>query len=309
MSLDSLSDTVDDVRSPLAGPAPIPHVRAEVSGRTHVGKVRPTNQDNYHAVRFGRYLRTLVSSLPVGDVPDEVDQPGYGLAVADGMGGHAGGDIASRLAIALVIEYALQTPDWIMGHDDHLLVRVMERSCRRFQAVNEAVLAEARHNPELRGMGTTLSVALSLGDDLIVAHVGDSPVFLLRGGQLHRLTRDHSAVRRRPVPDEAGATRLRRVLTRAIGMPQAGGEPDVRHFKLADGDRLLLCSDGLTGMANDESIARVLGEAPSSDEATYRLLVLALEGGGRDNVTALVATYHISEGPAQGPLATHPKGE
>jgi protein phosphatase len=172
----------------------------------------------------------------------------------------------------------------------------MERTAERFRRVNESFLAQARDVPGLKGMGTTLSMAISLGDDLIVAHVGDSPVYLLREGRLHRLTKDHTVAQERRGFDP-DAARFRNVLTRAIGIPEAGGGPDVERYRLADGDRLLLCTDGLPDMVGDEDIARELGQARTADDATRRLIELALAGGGRDNVTAVVASYRIPTRP------------
>jgi protein phosphatase len=233
----------------------------------------------------------MASSLP-GDFPEELNRPGYGFIVADGMGGHPAGQVASRTAIALFIDFALQTPDWLLGRDSALLGRVMERTAGRFRAVNELFLAQARAEPRLRGAGTTLSMALSLGDDLIVAHVGDSPAYLFREGRLHRLTTDHTVAEERRGLDP-DAARFRNVLTRAIGIPESGGGPDVGRFRLADGDRLLLCTDGLPDVVGEGDIARELGQARTADDATRRLVELALAGGGRDNVTALVAGYSI----------------
>jgi protein phosphatase len=267
----------------------------DVAGRTHTGLTRPNNEDNFHIIQFGRYLRTLASSLPAGSLPEEIDQPGYGFAVADGVGGHAAGEYASRAAITLLLEYALATPDWIFGRESHLLARVMERSVARFRSVNEEIVAQAQSQLTLRGMGTTLSVALSLGDDLIVTHVGDSPVCLFRNGQLHRLTRDHTLGQSHP--DAAEAARLRHVLSRAIGIPQAGSEPDICRYKLADGDCLLLCTDGLTDMVEDDAIATELARAHTADAACHALIHLALTRGGRDNVTVVVATFRFPAEP------------
>ena len=139
---------------------------------------------------------------------------------------------------------------------------------------------------------------MSLGDDLIVTHVGDSPVCLFREGRLHRLTRDHTAAEQwRSTLSAGDAARVRHILTRAIGVPEAGGEPDVSRHKLADGDRLLLCTDGLTDMVDDEAIARELGRAASADAACQALVDRALENGGKDNVTVVVAAYSITPAP------------
>jgi protein phosphatase len=292
-----LDDTKPDipVLSPEASQPPL--LEVEVGGRTHRGLVRPINEDNFHVVRFGRYLRTVLSSLPEGQALEEEAPPGHGFAVADGMGGHAAGQVASRMAIAALVEVALQTPDWILGREDELLERVMERTALRFQQVDEAVREESLSRPGLRTMGTTLSVALSLSDALIVAHVGDSRTYLFRGGELRRLTRDHTMGQQLADRYPAAATKLRHVLTRYIGGCQPAFEPDVARYRLADGDRLLLCTDGLTNMVGDSSIARELGRGTSSDDVCRALIELALDAGGRDNVTVVVATYRRLEPP------------
>lgn len=291
MNEEELPDTALDLRPHRTEPLPSTLHCADVCARTHPGKVRTNNEDNFHIVQFGRYLRTVLTSLPDGLYPEETDRPGHGFVVADGMGGHAAGEVASHTAIALLVEFALQTPDWILGHEDELLARVMERTARRFRSVNEAILTEATSRPGLRGMGTTLSVALSLADNLIIAHVGDSPIYLFRAGRLARLTRDHTVAQERMAFDAAAAARFRHVLTRAIGIGDVGGEPDVTRYKLADGDRLLLCTDGLTDMLTDELIAQELGRDASAEEVCQALVDLALERGGKDNVTVVVATY------------------
>jgi protein phosphatase len=296
------SDPVNDrpVPAPGAGQPP-PVFDVDLGARTHPGKLRATNDDHFHVVRFGRYLRTELSSLAPGEVAEEPDRPGYGFVVADGVGGRAAGEVASRLAISLLIDCALQTPDWILGHEDDLLSQVMVRSARRFQKVNEAVLKKAQSRPGLQGMGTTMSLAMTLGDDLLVTHVGDSRVYLLRQGQLRRLTQDH-AVGREPAPStRVSAARIRRVLTHAIGIPETGGEPDLHHYKLEDGDRLLLCTDGLTDLVRDDRIAAELGGRPSAAAACQALVDLALDRGGRDNVTAVVAAYRLSNAAASRP--------
>lgn len=296
MSENNEFDTVEDLRLPGAPNLPHPQFGVDFDARTHPGKVRPTNEDHFHVIQVGRYLRTLASSLPAGEVREETDEPGYAFTVADGIGGHAGGEVASRLAITMLMECVLQTPDWILSHEDELLAKVMVRFSRRFQTVNFALRTMAEGEPELRGMGTTLSMAASRGNDLLVVHIGDSSVFLVRRGKLHRLTREHSASQLRPDPDVKDGARLRRVLTRAIGLTETGGEPDLLHYKLADGDRLLLCTDGLTDMVSEDAIARELERAPSATAAGQSLLDLALERGGRDNVTVIVATYRLPTG-------------
>lgn len=289
-----LDDTKPDhpvLPSEAAGPQLL---NVEVGACTHAGLVRPSNEDHFHVVRFGRYLRTVLSSLPAGYAPEEDAPPGHGFAVADGMGGYSGGEVASRMALTVLVESALQTPDWILGQGDEELARVMERTAQRFRQVDETIREQFLSRPGLRDMGTTLSVALSLADALIVAHVGDSRAYLYGGGELRPLTRDHTLGEQLVERYPAAATKLRHVLTRYIGGWQPAFEPTVARYRITDGDRLLLCTDGLTNMVDDASIARELGRGTSSDEVCRALVEQALDGGGKDNVTVVVATYRHS---------------
>jgi protein phosphatase len=147
-------------------------------------------------------------------------------------------------------------------------------------------------------MGTTLTIAWSLGAELFVAHIGDSRVYLSRDGLLCQLTRDHTLAQTLAdsgliAPEEVATHRLRHVLTQAMGSPDMGGKPQVQRLRLADGDRLLLCTDGLTDMVEEGKIAAVLGRPTSAAETCQALVDLALEGGGRDNVTVVVGAYRL----------------
>jgi len=301
MKTDSLTDTGEFLAPPPSEAAPpgppSASVQVDLAALSHLGKVRPNNEDNFLVVRFGRFLDTLLSSLPGGQVPRHVGETGYGVLVADGMGGMAAGEVASRAAIALFIDLVLATPDWVLSLGEPEVEEVIDRMARRFRDVNKAVVEEAQARPGLRGMGTTLTMACSLGADLLIAHVGDSPAYLCRGGELHRLTRDHTLAQELADRGAAGPggvpARFHHVLTQAIGIPGPGGEPDVRRVRLADGDRLLLCTDGLTGMVDDAEIAAELRREGPADAACRALVGLALEAGGKDNVTAVLAYYRI----------------
>jgi protein phosphatase len=273
-------------------------VQIDLAGQSHQGKIRRNNEDHFLIVRFGRFLQTLSSNLPDGLVPHDHTDAGYGLIVADGMGGMAAGEVASQMAITLLIELALETPDWILAPDESLVEERITRAVMRFRKVNEAIVEQARHDPSLAGMGTTLTLALTFGTDLLIAHVGDSPVFLSRQGALHKLTRDHTLAQEMAGPGQSGARdvssqRYRHVLTHAIGIQGAGSEPEIRRFRLADGDRLLVCTDGLTEMVDEATIAAELRRPVSSGEVCQALIGLALDHGGKDNVTVVVASYRI----------------
>src|SRR5262245_5269974 len=201
------------------------------------------------------------------------------------------------MTITLFDVLVLETPDWILGRDEPYVSEVLDRTARRFDGVNQAILEQAESRSGLKGMGTTLTVACSLGADLIIAHVGDSPIYLARRGELHKLTRDHTLAadleRRGSAPASTKSSRFHHVLTHAIGIEGTGGEPDIDRLQLDDGDRLLLCTDGLTDMVDDATIAAELQRERSADEACQALVDRALEGGGKDNVTVVVAGYRI----------------
>jgi len=202
------------------------------------------------------------------------------FAVADGMGGHQGGEVASELAIGLLDEAAGRTPE--METDD--VVETIERS-------NAAIRREARLRSDLAGMGTTCTVVV-LDDAIHVAHVGDSRAYRLRGDRLDQLTDDHSLVAsmvREGIIDAADAMTddRRNIITRALGAEDQI-RVDVVTADLAPGDRLLLCTDGLHGQIGDAAIAGVLRDESDPGRAADRLVDLANAGGGEDNVTVIV---------------------
>jgi protein phosphatase len=177
----------------------------------------------------------------------------------------------------------------------------MWRMTDRFRRINAALLQQAAAHTNLAGMSTTLTAALTHGKSLIVGHIGDSRAYLLRGGNLERLTRDHTLAQRLIdsgviAPDDDLARGLRSVLMQALGSSEGECLPDVRHYSLEDGDQLLLCTDGLTDMVDDETIKTILTRTRSAQTACRNLIDAALTNGGKDNVTAVVARYSI---PAQ----------
>ena len=273
-------------------------VQVDASGLSHPGKVRPRNEDHFLVTRIGRYMETVLSSLPPGEVPDRVEEAGYALIVADGMGGHAAGELASRMAISGLVKLAFEMPDWIFRLDDTSATDASVRSKRRFQRLNAMLIERGQHDPALLGMGTPLTAARNLDRYLQIVHVGDSRVYLLREDCLHRLTRDHTYVQLlidsgELSPEEAARFGARHVLVNALGGADDEVRVDVDQIELENGDRVLLCSDGLTDLVDDEVIRRVMGECPESAEACRRLIDLALDGGGKDNITAVVARYTV----------------
>lgn len=278
-------------------------VEVDLAALSHPGRVRRNNEDHFMAARFDRTMRTLSTNLPEGEVPSSYAETVYGLLVADGVGGSAAGEVASRTAIHAIVDLVLETPDWIMRLDDRLAEEVLARMERRFQRVRETLIERANADPGLRGMATTMTVACSLGSELLTAHVGDSRAYVFRkGGRLERLTRDQTMAQSLAdagaiSQEEVARHPSRHVLTSALATRGAFVQVELKRSRLENGDQLLLCSDGLTEMVEDEAIARVLAAAGPSAGACQRLVDLALEAGGKDNVTVVLGRYRIPVTP------------
>jgi protein phosphatase len=285
-------------RADQAPAPPTTAVRIDVAGLSDRGKIRDENQDHFLVMRTGRQSETLATSLPAGAVPDRSAERGLVMMVADGMGGHAAGEVASRTVLVTLMTLILDHPEWILKVDEDSVADLENRTVARYRALDMALAERMHADPNLQGMGTTLTVAYSLGLDLFIAHVGDSRAYLFDKGALRQLTRDHTHVQQLVdagmlTPDEAAHHRLRNVLTNVLGGADRSVEVELHRLRLAGGDRLLLCSDGLTGAVKDEEIAGILAGSATASEACRRLVDRALERGGPDNVTAIVARYDL----------------
>lgn len=230
-------------------------MRTRVGATTDIGQVREGNED----------------AILIND-------PLY--AVADGMGGHRGGEVASNLA--------LQTVEQMFAERQGTLTEQVERA-------NRAVFERSQSDRDVSGMGTTLTAALIEGGAVRLAHVGDSRAYLFRGGKLQLLTEDHTLVHRMVVEGEITETEAenhphRSVLTRALGVE---GDVRVDETKVAvqEGDRLLLCTDGLTGMLSEDQIESILQDVRDPQEAVDRLVREANRAGGIDNITAVIIDF------------------
>jgi protein phosphatase len=283
-----LSDALSQHWAPL---------NVELGAATHQGHVRENNEDSYLLMRFGRSLERLATNLDEYLLDQNYSLTGYGMLVADGMGGMAGGEVASRMAICKLLELLNDTSDWTLALKQNKDVQtVFQRMTQRFYDIDRTLREEAKNDPALRGMGTTLTVAGTLGNDLVLGHVGDSRAYLLRGNIFRQLTRDHTLAQALidagvATSDDPASRSMRHVLTAAIGSLDERTEPQVQRFRLVSGDQLLLCTDGLTEMVDDDLIAGVLREAPSADLACKDLIDLALGAGGSDNITVVTARF------------------
>jgi serine/threonine protein phosphatase PrpC len=272
-------------------------VKVDLAASSHCGHVRTTNEDHYFAARIERSLKTLTTNLAEGILPISFEETAYGLLVADGMGGMAAGEVASSSALCKLVELVVNTPDWIMRlNQSEDAAVVLKRMIQRFRQVDDDLREQARNDPALLGMGTTLTVAISLGADLIIGHIGDSRAYLLRGARLCQLTRDHTMAQALvdagiANPQDAATQAMRHVLTAALGSTGEKSDAEVQRMYLNDGDQLLLCTDGLTEMVEDKLIVSTLHEAASADAACSALIDLALAAGGADNITVVLARY------------------
>lgn len=224
--------------------------------RTDVGRVRDHNED------------TFLVQPPL-------------FAVADGMGGHEAGEVASSLAVATVSESAVDD----VADPEQWVGRLVDDA-------NAAVFAKGTQQGGALRMGTTLTMAFAAPDALYLGHVGDSRAYILHDGHLRQITDDHSLVAEwvrqgRITAEEAAVHPQRSVITRALGI-DADVQVDVLRVVPSKGDRLLLCSDGLTGCVSDADIAEVLRDVAEPDDAATALVELANEGGGEDNITAVI---------------------
>lgn len=237
-----------------------------VTGSTHIGYVRSSNQD---ALAYG----------PLGK------ERQYAV-VCDGMGGAAGGNVASDLATRIISERITEhlSSDETQCSMEHLLESAMA-------AANLAIYERAKADPELEGMGTTVVAVIMDGSTAYISHTGDSRAYLCRDGRLVQITRDHSVVQEmlesgQLTEEQARSHPRRHFITRALGVePDERGEYD--ELELQPGDRVLLCTDGLTKVVDAEAVSAAVSELPA-EQAVETLIQAALDGGGPDNVTAVV---------------------
>jgi protein phosphatase len=252
---------------------PLDGMRVRFAGDTNVGMKRAHNEDALYLPEFERLA-----------------------IVADGMGGHASGEVASRLAVETIAGFFRTTQDeqqltWPFKMDRGHRYDI-NRLVTSIKLANLKIHEQAQRDPRCHGMGTTVISALFLEDALIVGHVGDSRLYRQRDSRLDQLTEDHSLLNdyikmKHLSPDEIAAFPHKNVIVRALGMRDTV-QVDVHVDVPRLGDTYLLCSDGLSGMISDEQIAEVIGRSQDLDRTCEELIVLANRNGGLDNVTAIL---------------------
>jgi protein phosphatase len=284
-------------------------VRADFGAISHAGLVRSKNEDHFLVSQTVREHRVLLSNVPGEHMPVPMGDAGYVIIVADGMGGMAAGEVASRQAIETGLKLIQNSPKWGFKINKKEARDLFERVTSHLQEIDRTLTEQSYNDRRLFGMGTTLTATYSVGVDLFIIHVGDSRAYLYRKGELRQLTKDHTVAQAMAdagfiAPGEVRHHRKRNVLTNFLGGHSGKVRGDVRWLRLADADRLLVCSDGLTDMVDDAAIAEILSRHLEPTEAVQALLDESLRRGGSDNVTAVLARYHIPGLAPASPLAS-----
>nr|WP_290228111.1 Stp1/IreP family PP2C-type Ser/Thr phosphatase [Trichocoleus desertorum] len=246
------------------------------TGLTDLGLLRSVNQDAYH-----------------------IDPEGRFFIVADGMGGHAGGQEASRIATQVIQDYLEQ--HWLSSDPSSALLEAA------LVEANQAILQDQQSHPERSDMGTTVVVVIFRDDQTWCAHIGDSRLYRLRGPKIEQITEDHTWVAKALrggdlTPEQARNHPWRHVLSQCLGREDLR-QMDIQALEVQAGDRLLLCSDGLTEELSDHSIAAHLKGIRASEKAAAALVNAAKDKGGRDNITVVLVTldgFHHPDPPTQG---------
>jgi len=271
--------------------------RADLFGVTDRGRVRTTNQDQFLIAELKRALVVGQSSTTARAGRRAEAAQGWLLAVADGMGGYQGGGLASSVAISSLAAFVLELSPWLVATSpalrDHLL-QALELGVR---GADEAVYRTALELDLDERMGTTLTAALVVWPEAYLLHVGDSRAHLIRGSELVRLTRDHTVAQELVAAHALDAGQAARSQLRHVLVNTVGGQRDkqltvdVSVVKLAAGDTLLLCTDGVAAHVTDEELPALLRAAPRAEAAARAVIDTVTARGALDNVTAVVARF------------------
>jgi protein phosphatase len=266
-------------------------------GLTDVGLKREVNEDQFLIADLNKAMRVHQTSLSLD--PDATifgNSQGMMLLVADGMGGHAEGEQASRLAVESLTTSILNSLPWFFSRDaegSQDLKGSLERAVHEAQ---ERLQEEVRQHPTAESMGTTLTAAYINWPQVTIVHAGDSRCYLYRAGKLTQITTDHTVAQQLAAGDshrtrDLAKTRWAHMLWNAIGSGDAEVQPEVHQFDLELNDTLLLCTDGLIRHAEPARIATILSENRMAKETCRQMVDCALAGGGVDNVTVVVARF------------------
>ena len=299
MRQNDLRDTVkfNPAKQPsrFFGPSPQP-VTVRFGAVSDRGKKRSKNEDHYAVVRRSRSRTVLATNVPDTNMAQTTEQA-YVMVVADGIGGEAFGELASMLALQTAWDLAERETCWSLNMDETQAKELAEKFDAYAQLIHQRLLDHVYVDPKTAGMGTTLTVAYTVGPIAFIGHVGDSRAYAFRNGNLHPLTRDHTLAQELVDAGMASgeASKFGHVLTNFLGGRNSRVATETHQFTLQDGDCLLLCSDGLTKHVDDTEIAEAIAKEDDPQEVCQTLLNLALERGGRDNITIVLGRYELPQ--------------
>ena len=278
-----------------------PHCLA-VAGASDVGKVRERNEDHFVVAELGRYVRIESTNFEDPRRRDRVEVPcATLLGVADGMGGHAGGQMASASALDTVVGDVVARFPHVVGDTDEDRRALLQHMAQMALDAQERVQATATRKGVVGGHpGTTLTVALLYGRRALLMHVGDSRAYLVRGGQATRLTHDHTVGEQMRARGIEVSSRFDGVLVNAIGGSSEAPTPELVDLALEEGDTLVLLTDGVTGYLADAELGPLVSRHEASPEGSQAIcaamIATALDRGGGDNATVVVARVVRSAG-------------
>lgn len=269
-----------------------PPVNIECAGKTDIGQQRDSNQDHFMIADLHKNMRISDSSVPFSQSELFGRTMGKLLFVADGVGGANAGSVASRMAIEKMAEHLLNSMHWLFFPTQPEIEKFVEDLKAGAYRSHSAVREDSEGNPEHHGMGTTLTVAYLIWPMLYVLHVGDSRCYILRDKSIQMLTKDQTLAqllydRGQLSDDDFQNSPYKNVLVSAIGS-QDGPEAMVYKTRLAPGDRVLLCSDGVNGHLSDGAIEAILREGDTPQQVCQQLIDQANAAGGSDNITSVV---------------------
>jgi serine/threonine protein phosphatase PrpC len=271
-------------------------IEVDAHGRTDVGKVRKTNQDQFLVASLRKVVDVHGTSIPRA-YRDSFDSGARALLllVADGVGGRPGGEVASSATLDAVVSYVTNSMRCFYKLDEQIPTDLLAELAEVVRKSHDVLLARGQEQPESAGMATTLTMAHVLWPRAYIVQIGDSRCYHQRGGDLHQVTRDqtvgqdlidHGAL----LPEEAARSPYGHVLLQAIG-GEHGVQPVISRVDLERGDALLLCTDGLSKHVSDRAIAVAMTDTATAEDATQTLVAAALEDGGSDNVTVVVGRF------------------
>jgi len=275
--------------------APRPSLEVKAFGLSHIGSVRKTNEDQFLVAELAKTMRIRYTSLPEPKVQFG-NERGHLFLVADGMGGHAAGEFASAMAVTAIQQFTLNTLKWFFRPGGADAQRVLAQFQTALREAEARIFEVTTEHPDLAGMGTTVTLAYQLDSQLCIVHAGDSRAYIFEDGHLRQVTHDHTLaaelVRKGAIrPDDVARHRLRNLITNVVGGNEALHFVESHALELQAGDRLLLCSDGLTEMLSNDVIAATLRDEPEPDAACQTLVAMANDAGGRDNITVVIARF------------------